>query len=285
MKSNQPEQGPKHLFVLSPHSSGSTAMTKLLATSPNVTALPFEGQFMPDAQPLMRTDPWNPKVKLDWPKIKTVWEASWDLTKPIRLEKSPPNILRAAEMVKYFENPFFIIMVRNPYAYCEGTRRRNHFGMGYGKNASYTEIAEGWVRECRQQIKNIRQLPRTLAVTYEEFTEDTEGVVQKLLAFMPELVSLDMDASFWIHSLQGALKRPVVNLNDSQIARLSHEDIVEITAVLRKHSDVMKYFGYELLTGSYHPLEKIRMRAQDWYKKHILRRIQRYTHHVKHWLG
>jgi len=260
-------------------------MTKLLATSPNVTALPFEGQFMPDAEPLMRIDPWNPEVKLDWPKIRAVWEASWDMTKPIRLEKSPPNILRAAEMAKHFENPSFIIMVRNPYAYCEGTRRRNHFGMGYGKNASYTEIAEGWVRECRQQIKNIRQLPHTLAVTYEEFTEDTKGVAQKLLAFMPELVYLDVEASFWIHSLQGALKRPVVNLNDSQIARLSCEDIVEITAVLRKHPDVMKYFDYELLTESYHPLEKIRMRGQDWYKKHIIRRIQRHAHRINQWLG
>jgi hypothetical protein len=45
---------PIHLFVLCPPYSGSTVLWKLLATSPNVSALPVEGQFLESTQGVMK---------------------------------------------------------------------------------------------------------------------------------------------------------------------------------------------------------------------------------------
>ena len=87
-----------YLFVLSPPRSGSTVLWKLLATSPNVSALPKEGQFLDSVRPLMRGQHWNPEQQFPWQTIKTEWEKIWDFHKPIKLDKSPPNLLRAKEI-------------------------------------------------------------------------------------------------------------------------------------------------------------------------------------------
>ena len=43
------------------------------------------------------------------------------------LEKSPPNIIRTADIVNHFDPVKFVIMVRNPYAHAEGLMRRNNW--------------------------------------------------------------------------------------------------------------------------------------------------------------
>jgi hypothetical protein len=40
---------------------------------------------------------------------------------------------------------------------------------------------------------------------------------------------------------------PIRDMNAQQIARLSPDDISVISDVLRTYSDVMDYFGYEIL--------------------------------------
>ena len=37
---------------------------------------------------------WDNNVRLPWEKIKTVWHKYWDLSKPILLDKSTPNIMK-----------------------------------------------------------------------------------------------------------------------------------------------------------------------------------------------
>jgi hypothetical protein len=253
----------------------------LLQTSPQVSALPEEGQFISAVEPLMRKAPWNEQTELPWPIIKNEWNKHWDLNKPILLEKSPPHLLRAQAIEQNFENSYFIIMVRNPFAYCEGTKRRGRTGLGYSRDASYSQIAEGWVNEGRHQVHNLRVLQRVLCVTYEELTDNPAETTARLLAFMPALQSLNIQAAFLIHSLSGWVERPLTNLNAKQIARLSAEDIAEINAVLQKHPAILAQFGYEVMPGAYSLTARTHLAISTLYTKYVSRTIQRLTRRTR----
>ena len=49
----------------------------------------------------------------------------WDRRKYILMDKTNTNIMRVDQLNKYFDNSYFLAMVRNPYAQVEGIMRRN----------------------------------------------------------------------------------------------------------------------------------------------------------------
>jgi hypothetical protein len=265
----------QYLFILCSHSSGSTALWRLLQTSPHVSALPVEGQFVEAVGPLMRKTPWNPQEAMPWPAIKAEWEKVWDMNRPILLEKSPPHLLRAQAIEAAFPNAHFIIMVRNPYAYCEGTKRRGRTGLGYQRSATYAQIATGWAREGQYQMENVQQLQRAIYLTYEELADDPARAAARVLAFMPALERLDVEAAHLIHSLEGWLERPITNLNLVQIARLSADDIHEINGVLYNYSKIMAFFGYDFLADAYGSADRARLAFRTLFTRHIRRNLQR----------
>jgi hypothetical protein len=212
---------------------------------------------------------------MPWPAIKAEWEKVWDMSRPILLEKSPPHLIRAQAIEEAFPNAHFIVMARNPYAYCEGTKRRGRTGLGYPRNASYAQIATGWARECQHQMDNLQRLQRTLCLTYEELADNPAAAAEKVLAFMPGLERLDVQAAHLIHSLEGWLERPITNLNPVQIARLSAEDIHEINAVLHDYSKIMAFFGYDFLADAYSSMDRTRLAIKTFFTRHVRRNVQR----------
>jgi hypothetical protein len=244
--------------------------------------MPEEGQFIESVEPLMRKAPWNEKTELPWAAIKAEWNRVWDLNKPILLEKSPPHLLRARAIEANFENAHFIVMIRNPYAYCEGTKRRGRVGLGYGRDATYAQIAAGWIRESQHQLQNLQTLNEAMCLTYEELTDKPAETVSRLLAFMPGLQTLDHQAAFMIHSLSGWVERPLTNLNSKQISRLSAGDISEINAVLKKHPALLAHFGYELMAGAFSPFTRVWLTVSNFFTKYITRTVQRVARRTRH---
>ena len=230
---------PRYLFVLCPPYSGSTLLWKLLTTSPNVSALPAEGQFLPELEPIMRDRPWRDELSLPWPHIKSVWQSYWDTSKPILVEKSPPHLIRAQQIANHFQPVSFIVMVRNPYAVCEGLIRRNQW--------TAIEAAEHTLRCLQAQQKNVQQLPGLLKLTYESLTRNPAAESQRMIGFLPELESLDIQASFKIHSIDGTLDRSIVDLNPRKIAALSIDQIGDINSVLRQDMEALESWGYKLM--------------------------------------
>ena len=233
------ENRPRYLFVLCPPYSGSTLLWKLLATSPNVSALPSEGQFLPELELIMRDRPWRDELSLPWPHIKSVWLSYWDTSKPILLEKSPPHLIRARQIANHFQPVSFIVMARNPYALCEGLIRRNQW--------TAREAAEHALRCLLAQQENLQQFPDSLKITYESLTRNPVAESQRIIGFLPELESLDSQASFKIHSIDGTLDRPIVDLNPRKIAALSVEQIVDINSVLGQGQEALESWGYKLM--------------------------------------
>lgn len=228
-----------YLFVLCPPYSGSTVLWKLLSTSANVSALPDEGQFLPEVEDYMREKPWDRGHSLPWPEIKAVWETYWDHSKPVLLEKSPPNLIRTREILAHFQPVKFVIMVRNPYAHSEGLMRRNDFPARRAAHFSMMCL--------RTQLDNARNLDNALVLTYESLVADPARTCAQLTGFMPELGELDPRASFEIHSIDGTLTRPITELNSKKIAALSPATLDALNAVFKLNEDTLAAWGYELL--------------------------------------
>ena len=180
----------KHLFVCCPPYSGLTVLLRLLTSSPTVAALPKEGQSMDSVKKIMRNDPWNPQKNLPWDMIKNIWNKSWDKSKPIFLKKSPLNLIHAFEIEKHFPSSYFVLLIRNPYANCEATRRGNH----KVKELSLTEAAEHWVLRAKYQINNLKGLHNAIGFTYESLIEESKDIIDKILKFMPELERIDINS-------------------------------------------------------------------------------------------
>lgn len=231
---------PLYLFVLCPPYSGSTLLWKLLATSPNVSAMPTEGQFLPELKDIMRSAPWKRDQQLPWPEIRAVWHSYWDMGKPVLLEKSPPNLIRTGEIVAHFQPSRFIVLVRNPYAQAEGLMRRN--GWSAQRAARFALMC------LRAQRDNALTLENSLATTYEALVTQPDKLVRQLLAFVPELGSVDETASFEIHSVDGTLDRPITDLNKKKIASLAPGVRADISAVLAADEALLDFWGYGLIS-------------------------------------
>ena len=225
-----------YLFILCPPYSGSTLLWKLVSTSPAVSSLPSEGQFLPEVRTVMRHNPWDSATRLRWPRIKEVWDSYWDYNKPLLIEKSPPHIIRTDQIRRHFSPIHFLLMVRNPYAHCEGLMRRNAW--------SPETAAEFAVRCLRQQAKNADRLPAALAFKYEELAGNPGRISRRITTFLPVLGDLKHARSFKVHSIDGYLERGIADLNHKKIHNLSPSSIKRINAILEKHPDVMARWNY-----------------------------------------
>jgi len=235
----------KHLFILSPPASGSTLLWRIVQTSPEVAAFSREGKGLVK-HILAGKDRWNPSKIIPWEKVKQVWYEAWDLKKTILLEKSPPHLVRASQLEQNFPESYFIVSVRNPYAFCEGVSRRHSKNRG-----SFFNIAKFWIMCCRYQIRNIEELRNNIFFSYEDLTNNPSYTSEKIIKFLPELSGMGLEQHFTV--FEKSMK--IVNLNKKQISRLSDGDIYEINQVLKDYPDIMSFFNYRYLE----PSKKIRL--------------------------
>ncbi len=243
---------PAHVFILCPPYCGSTVLWKLVATSSAVSALPTEGQFIPEVREVMRHEPWNPGTRLPWQRIKEVWEGYWDPARPLRVEKSPPHIIRAAEIIEHFSPVYFLLMVRNPYAHCEGLMRRNRW--------SAEAAAEFAARCLDRQAENARSLPHTIHFTYEQLVADPAAICRRIDQFVPGMGTLDHSRKFSAHSIAGKVDRTLTDFNRRKLSALSTADITTINRVFEGSGEAMAFFGY----GFWQPSLRDRFERLRW---------------------
>jgi hypothetical protein len=258
----------KYLFIICMNNSGSTLLERVVSECRNAVGFPAPGGpdqqvngqgFVPELMPIPgKMTPkcrriWSEQaatlaneLHYQWPRIKRRWYREWaknpkfGTAQPrVLLEKSPPNIFRAAMLAKHFANSFFILMQRNPYAVAEGIRRR--------ANLSIERCIQHWVRCAQQQVQNERILQRPVKLNYEELSEEPERCRTQIVAFIPELDDLDIRKDVAVHSLDGHIRQPIVNYNEKQIALLSKEDLAAINLHLDEVPELMSHFGYEYI--------------------------------------
>ena len=225
-----------HLFVLCPPFSGSTVLWQLLGTSPATSLLPDEGQFVAGAREQLRRDPWNESVVIDWPRVRSVWREHWDLSAPLLVEKSPPNLIRAEAIARHFAPLRFVIMVRGPFTHAESLMRRWQLP---------ADAAARFVVEClARQHRNRVRFPASVVLTYEHLVADPVAVAAGLTSAIPALGRLDTNAAFTVHTPHGIDTGPITSFDDDKIDRLRSADVAALEAVFSEFAWVLERWDY-----------------------------------------
>jgi hypothetical protein len=240
------------IFILGCNNSGTTLLSELLSAHPLVRTLPKEGQRLTRAIPnsafygigrvfsqrldLFRWTEASSSECLD--RLRYDW--AWQFTPGpgYLLEKSPPNTLRSRWLQRYFTPSRFIVLVRHPYAVCEGITRRTTY--------TIEEAAAHWVLVHQILREDMAHLERCIVIKYEDLCDSPADHLVMLEQFLSLPSPFDpglLGKSFRSHNMDGTPK-PLQNLNARSVKRLSRADL----DVINRHVTVQaEHFGYELL--------------------------------------
>jgi len=263
-----PDVKESFLFIICMNNSGSTLLERVLKDCRNVVGFLAPGgedeqvngqRFVTDLMPTPgkiavrcrriwseQADVLADESHYDWPRIAQRWRREWKRNPKfwtanprIFLEKSPANVLRAAMLQKHFPNSAYILMQRNPYAVSEGIRRRTKLPLD--------RCVQHWIRCAQQQIVNEKLLRSVIRLNYEDLSSRPDYCREQIVNLVPETSDLDLGKEVSVQSIEGKVRRPIVNYNEQQIARLSAEDLTELNRELKEVPEIMSHFGYTYL--------------------------------------
>jgi len=187
------------VFLAGLHRSGTTLLARLLAAHPEISG--FSGTGVPADEGQLLQSVYPPAKEYGGPgrfgfapeshlteasplasgasarKLFEEWSPHWDLSRPLLLEKSPPNLLKTRFLQALFPGAAFVVIVRHPIpvsiptARWRGTRR-------------YDRLFEHWLR-CHALFEADRKLlQRAHVLTYEQLVRDPNAVLSGIFTFL-----------------------------------------------------------------------------------------------------
>ena len=192
-------EGHQFVFLAGLHRSGTTLLARLLAAHPEISGFSGTGVPADEGQHLQSVYPaakeyggpgrfgFAPESHLteDSPlvseesarKLFEEWSPHWDLSRPLLLEKSPPNLLKTRFLQALFPGSAFVVIVRHPIpvsiptAKWRGTRR-------------YDRLFEHWLR-CHALFEADREhLRRVHVLQYEQLVSDPVAELRTIFEFL-----------------------------------------------------------------------------------------------------
>ena len=198
------------VFVGGLHRSGTTPLTRVLAGHPQVsgfsgtTATEDEGQHLQDVYPPARTyggpgrfalDP-RSHLTEDSPlatadsalRLAQAWSPQWDLSRPVLVEKSPPNLVMCRFLQELFPQARFVVIVRHPVVVALGTDK-------WLRGRSLRTPVANWFAAHDTFLADLPFLRAVHVVRYEAVVRDPAGELDAIGRFL----GLDgpLDASAW----------------------------------------------------------------------------------------
>ena len=225
------------VFLAGLHRSGTTLLARLLAAHPEVsgfsdTGVPAdEGQHLQSVYPSARVyggygrfgfapqshmtedDPLASHESAR--RLFEEWSPHWDLTRPVLLEKSPPNLLKTRFLQALFPGSAFVVIVRHPIPVTLATNK-------WLGSRVYHRLVAHWLR-CHELFATDRdRLERVHVVRYEQLVREPEQVLRGVFEFldlepMPPSESVEADADDryfeqWRELQHNPLKRVYLSL-------------------------------------------------------------------------
>jgi hypothetical protein len=197
------------VFLGGLHRSGTTLLARCLADHPLVsgfkaTGVPAdEGQLLQTVYPpaYMYGGPgrfaFAKKAHLDeasllvskenQDRLMSEWSRHWDLSRPLLLEKSPPNLIRTRFLQALFPGSDFIMILRHPIAVGYATQKWSR--------TTIRSLIRHWVVAHETFAADRPHIENLLVLRYERLVSDPEatlGLVHAFLGLEPRPAALDV---------------------------------------------------------------------------------------------
>lgn len=191
-------QNHQYVFLGGLHRSGTSLLAKTLAEHPQISGFKDTGAFEDEGQWLQSVYP-QAKVyggagRFGFVKASFMdensdlvsaenaqrlfdeWKPYWDMTQPVLLEKSPPNLVRGRFLQAMFPNSFFIMMLRHPISVSCATAKWS--------NTSMYSLIEHWLR-CHEGFERDRKyLQNVIVIKYENFVVSPQKTLDLIFEFI-----------------------------------------------------------------------------------------------------
>ena len=188
----------KHVFVCGLHRSGTTALARCISELRDCTAFENtgvpkdEGQHLQDVYPpenayggpgrfgfsrgahLTENSPLLTPANIS--KLRASWDAHWDQSKAVRVEKTPSNLLKARFLQAAFPNSYFVVIRRHPVAVSLATQKWTP--------TTLNRLFEHWLL-CHEIFGQDRAfLSHVHELKYEEFVADPQKHLKQIAEFI-----------------------------------------------------------------------------------------------------
>jgi len=198
----------RHVFICGLHRSGTSPLHEVLKAHPEVTGFVNTGVPKDEGQHLQSvlepdgafggpgefcfdnharlTEADRPTYATRLPTMRAEWERHWERDRAIRIEKSPPNLIRTRFLQSAFADARFVFIVRHPLAVARAMKK--------WKRISEERALRHWLAAHRIMLQDARRLRRSVCVRYEDLTADLNGVLPRVWHAM-EATPIDADVS------------------------------------------------------------------------------------------
>jgi hypothetical protein len=247
--------GHRLVFVGGLHRSGTTPLTRCLAAHPQVSGLADtgvaedEGQHLQDVYPpararggpgrfalhpaahLTEESPLLTPAVAD--RLLAAWRPHWDLTRPVLVEKSPPNLLMSRFLQAAFPEARFVMVVRHPVIVGLSTRK-------WARLRPLGALLDHWFAAHRTLEADAACLRRLLVVKYEHLVADPERTLAGIAGF------LELDGPIPAGGIDtrrsAGYRRRWAELAGGGPARRER-----FRSLCRRHEAAANHFGYSLV--------------------------------------
>jgi hypothetical protein len=145
-----------------------------------------------------------------------------------------------------FRDYSFIANNRDPYANCASILYRHHDADNLSPNKRRKvlgTLAQDWIMRSLK-IKELISTLNAPLLTYEEFCRNPSSVINMLNTPIGVSESIYPDANVKVKDYN---PQPISNQNERQISKLKNEEIEYISELLKLNTELLEYFGYQLL--------------------------------------
>jgi hypothetical protein len=174
--------GHRLVFVAGLHRSGTTPLARVLAGHPDIagfqgtSATEDEGQHLQSVYPAARTYggpgrfALNPAAHLteesplvspeNRQRLLEAWTPHWDLSKPVLVEKSPPNLVMTRFLQALFPDAYHVAVVRHPVVVSLSTKK-------WTRTTSLHGLMKHWFAAHDLFRADAGHVKRLLVISYE----------------------------------------------------------------------------------------------------------------------